>query len=566
MPGDPNKLSQFWPELKRRRVIRIIIVYAAAGFAIIEFVDIVTEPLNLPDWALALVIILVAIGFPFAIIFSWIFDITPKGIKKTKPIKLANKKGEDVIESDKESRFDNSIAVLPFQDMSPQKDQEYFCDGMTEEIINALTHVESLKVIARTSAFAFKDKQKDIREIGKKLDVETVLEGSIRKDGNHLRITAQLIKVTDGSHIWSERYDRDLVDVFAIQDEISLAIVEALKVRLLKKEEVVMKKRHTENVGSYESFMMGQYFFGRWEFEKALHHLNQAVDKDQNLALAYAAIAEIYWLSGTTGTDINPEDALIKAQDAIESALRIDDKLAESYVASGLINLYFNRNLTAAERDFKKAEGLNPNSPKVHHGWTDYYMIMGQVDKALEKAEKAIELDPMFLEYLHHVGGFYCALGQYDDAMKLIEKAKKLDPDNIYTYTMLSWYHGYQGSYREIIDITQKALEKGLIGRIQLLFRMGHWYGLSGEDQKARHILNEMLELKKQKYISSTYIAFIYTGLGEKDTAFNWLNRAYYEKDPILIAIKNYHEIYIAPIRSDPRFNILLNKLGLPEE
>ena len=561
-----KRLSQFWQELKRRRVIHVIVVYATVAAVIIGLVSDVYESLHLPDWTPTLVLLLLVIGFPFAIIFSWIYDINLKGIKRTKPVEHTKKKKEGNSPSYKKSWFDNSIAVLPFQDMSPQKDQEYFCDGITEELINALTHVESLKVIARTSSFAFKGKQKDMREIGKKLNVETLLEGSIRKDGNHLRITAQLIKVTDGSHLWSERYDRDLVDVFAIQDEISLAIVEALKVRLLKKEEVVMKKRPTENVGSYESFMMGQYFFGRWEFEKALHHLSQAVDKDQNLALAYAAIAEIYWLSGTTGTDINPEDALIKAQDAIESALRIDDKLAESYVASGLINLYFNRNLTAAERDFKKAEGLNPNSPKVHHGWTDYYMILGQVDKAIEKAEKAIELDPMFLEYLHHLGGFYCALGQYDDAMRLIEKANKLDPDNIYSYTMLSWYHGYQGNYREIIDITQKALEKGIIERIQLLFRIGHWYGLSGEDQKARHILNEVLELKKQKYISSTYIAFIYTGLGEKDAAFDWLNKAYYERDPILIAIKLYNEIYVAPIRSDPRFNILLNKLGLPEE
>jgi len=560
-----NRLSQFWQELKRRRVIHVIVVYASASFVIIELVNNVYETLQLPDWTPTLVLLLLVIGFPIAIIFSWIFDITLKGIRKTKPIKLAKEQRVNYPLSDKISRFENSIAVLPFQDMSPLKDQEYFCDGMTEEIINVLTHVESLKVIARTSSFAYKDKHKDVREIGKKLDVENLLEGSIQKEGNRLRITAQLIKVSDGSHLWSERFDRDLSDLFAIQDEISLAIVEALKVRLLKKEEVVMKKRHTENVGSYESFMMGQYFFGRWEFEKALHHLNLAIDKDQNLALAYAAIAEIYWLSGTTGIDINPKDALIKAQDAIESALRIDDKLAESYVASGLINLYFNRNLTAAERDFKKAEKLNPNSPKVHHGWTDYYMIMGQVDKALEKALKAIELDPMFLEYMHHVGGFYCALGQYEDAMKLIEKAKKLDPDNIYTYTMISLYHGYQGNYREIIDITQKALEMGLIDRIQLLFRLGHWYGLSGEEQKARHILNEMLELKKQKYISSTYIAFIYTGLGEKDTAFDWLQRAYEEKDPILIAIKLYHEIYIAPIRSDPRFNTLLIKLGLPE-
>ncbi|GAI90312.1 unnamed protein product, partial [marine sediment metagenome] len=219
MPDKPNNFIRFWQELKRRKAVRVIIVYAAAAFVILEAVDIITPALLLPSWTVTFIIVLLAIGFPIAIIFSWIFDITPKGIKKTKPIKPAKEQKEDYLLSDKISRFENSIAVLPFQDMSPQKDQEYFCDGMTEEIINALTQVASLKVIARTSSFAFKGKQKDVRDIGQKLNVETLLEGSIQKEGNRLRITTQLVKVADGFHIWSERYDRDMKNMFAIHDE-----------------------------------------------------------------------------------------------------------------------------------------------------------------------------------------------------------------------------------------------------------------------------------------------------------------------------------------------------------
>ena len=227
MPPKPNKLSQFWQELTRRRVVHVIIVYASAAFVIIELVNNVFEPLRMPEWTPTVVILILIIGFPVAVILSWFFDLTFKGIVKTTDLRS---------QMEGFSKFDHSIAVLPFQDISPEKDQEYFCDGITEEIIHALARVESLKVIARTSAFAFKNKQVDIRKIGEELNVETLLEGSIRKHGNQLRITAQLINVTDGFHIWSEVYSRNLEDVFAIQEEISLAIVKNLKIKLLRLE------------------------------------------------------------------------------------------------------------------------------------------------------------------------------------------------------------------------------------------------------------------------------------------------------------------------------------------
>jgi len=307
MKQPSNKLSQFWHELKRRRVIHVIIVYATVAFVIIELVNNVFEPLRLPDWTPTMVIIVLIIGFPFAIIFSWIFDVSLKGIKKT----------EKATTSEYVSKYENSIAVLPFQDMSSEKNQEYFCDGMTEEIINVLSHVEGLKVIARTSAFMFKDQHEDMRIIGQKLGVGHLLEGSIRKSENRLRITAQLIKSEDGTHVWSENFDRELKDVFVIQDEISLAIVENLKARLPRSEKVAMLKHHTENSDLHNLYLLGRFYTNKRNTEsliKAIDYFQQAIRKDPNYALAYAGLSEAYTLSGIGYGSLPSKEAYPKAK------------------------------------------------------------------------------------------------------------------------------------------------------------------------------------------------------------------------------------------------------------
>ena len=292
----PKKLSRFWQELKRRRVIHVIVVYASVAFVIIELVNNVFEPLQLPDWTPTLIIVLLIVGFPLAIVFSWIYDITSKGITRTLPYSQMDARSHRVSGTDGD-HFENSIAVLPFLDMSPDQDQEYFCDGIAEEIINALTHVVSLKVIARTSSFVFKNKQVDMREIGHMLNVKNLLEGSIRLHKDQVRITAQLINAEDGAHLWSERYDRSLDDIFAIQDDISLAIVDALKVRLLGEEKVMILKRHTENLEAYRLYLRAIYFLQQSTpkgIKNAIDHLNQALERDPKFVLAYIGLALAY--------------------------------------------------------------------------------------------------------------------------------------------------------------------------------------------------------------------------------------------------------------------------------
>jgi serine/threonine protein kinase len=290
-----------------------------------------------------------------------------------------------------------SIAVLPFRDMSPQKDQDYFCEGIAEEIINALTHIEGLRVIARTSAFAFKDKFDDVREIGKKLGVETLLEGSVRKSGNRLRITAQLITVADGSHLWSERYDREIDDLFLIQDEVSLQITENLKIRLAHKEKIMLAKRYTEDIETYNLYLKGRFHWAKYTeegFKKGIEYYQQAIQRDPTYALAYAGVAICHTFLGYY-LYLNPKDEFDKAEAAAKKALEIDDCLSEALLALGWIKVCRDRNWSGSETVFRQTLDLNPGYSTGHLFYAILLSVIGRNKEAIAEAEKAEELDPL---------------------------------------------------------------------------------------------------------------------------------------------------------------------------
>jgi len=391
MPKNSNRIYQFWQELKRRKVIHVIVVYASAAFVIIELINNITEPLGLPEWTPTFVIVLLSIGFPLAVIFSWIYDISSKGIEKT------DKATPDI----RSARYENSIAVLPFQDMSPEKDQEYFCDGITEEIINALTHVRSLKVIARTSAFAFKNQNLDMREIGEKLNVETLLEGSIRKDSDRIRVTAQLIKAEDGIHLWSERFDRKLEDIFAIQDEISLSIVDNLKLSLLGEEKKAVLKRDTENLESYDLILQAYYWVRMgtaegWAKSKAA--FEELIKKEPENPIGYGGLAWMLIVGTIFGT-MPPRESFPKAEELFLTALNIDPTRGETHSGLGNIELFFKWNRDAAEKRFKKALELNPNSPEIVSAYSVFLRFNKRFDEAIVLANRVKELDPMSVPF-----------------------------------------------------------------------------------------------------------------------------------------------------------------------
>jgi len=462
-----------------------------------------------------------------------------------------------------ELKWQNSIAVLPFVDLSPEKDQEYFCDGMAEELINALTKIEKLQVASRTSSFQFKEKGCDIHEVGRKLKVKTVLEGSIRKAGDRMRITAQLVNVDDGYHLWSEKYDRKMEDIFAIQDEISLAIIDKLKLKLLKEEKETFIKRYTDDLEAYDLYLKGRYFWNRrYEggLQKGLEYFNQTIKKDPSYAPAYAGIADSLSILGLFGW-LPPKEAFPKAKAAALKAIEIDDMLAEAYTSLGWINMLYDWDWSEAEKNLKRGIEIDPNYAIGQLWYALYLLYMGRFEEATSTIMKALEIDSLSLLINVNLGCTLYFKRQYDEAIEQCLKTLEMDPNYLLSYWFLGAGYGGKGMWKETIS----AMEKAVALSEESPFFIGYlgWaYAKSGQKDKARRALNQLEKLSKEKYISPYYRAMIYFGLGEKARLFEYLEKAYEVREPILVpTIKGAP--FFDSVRSEPKFKALLKKMGL---
>lgn len=457
-----------------------------------------------------------------------------------------------------------SIAVLPFTDMSPNKDQEYFCDGMAEEIINALTHIEGLRVVARTSAFSFRGKEVDVREIGRKLSVETLLEGSVRKAANRIRITAQLVNVADGYHIWSEKYDRNKEDIFAIQDEISLAIVSKLKVKLLGGEKENLVRRYTDNIEAYNLYLKGRYFWSKRTekgLKKGIEYFEHANEKDPDYALAHVGLADSYSLLCSYHI-LAPKESIPKARSAAMRAIEAHDALAEAYEALAHVRILHDWSWLDAEREFKRAIQVNPGYATAHQRYSLLLTVMGQLSEAIAEIKRAQELDPLSLIINTDVGLIFYIAHQYGQAVEQCRNVIEMDPNFGVAHFALGLAYEQKGAYKEAIAELQKAITAS--GGITVMTgALGHAYAVSGKRDKAQKVLDESKELSKQRYVSPYSIATIYVGLGEKDQAFEWLRKAYEDRSVWLIHLHLKADPRLDGLRSDPRFTALLKKMGL---
>jgi serine/threonine protein kinase/tetratricopeptide (TPR) repeat protein len=455
-----------------------------------------------------------------------------------------------------------SIAVLPFTNMSADPEQEYFCDGMSEELINALTKIKDLHVVARTSAFSFKGRDIDIREIGKKLGVGKLLEGSVRKAGNKLRITAQLVNVSDGYHLWSERYDREMDDVFAIQDEITLAIVDNLKVSLLGGEEAKITKRHTRDLDAYNLYLKGRHFWGLRTgegFKKAIECYQQALKIDPNYAPAYAGLADTLGFLGFFSF-LPPEDAFSKCKEMATKALAIDNMLSEAHLSLAMNSGFYERDWYLADRQFKHAIEINPNNAYAHYLYSLYLIGLGRLDEADEHLQRALALDP-----LSHIINMLVAVlqlykRQYEKAIEKFERALELHPTFGMAHMHLGRAFCMRKMYQEAVSVAQKGVEftggaplaKGVYGYI---------LAMSGDKEKGEQVLFELKEQAKLGFVPAFAVTLIYIGLGDKENAFDWFEKGIEQRDPALFHIKASPEADI--LRSDPRYEALLEKMNL---
>ncbi len=453
-----------------------------------------------------------------------------------------------------------SIAVLPFVNMSTDPENEYFSDGLAEDLISALTKITDLHVVARTSSFAFKGEKVDIREIGQKLNVDNLLEGSVRKVGNRVRITAQLIKVKDGYHLWSERYDRDMEDVFAIQDEITEKIMDKLLVALDVRGKLPEEKRPVD-LEAYNLYLKGRYCLNKFEMDKALAYFKQAIEKDPEYALAYASVAEVYTLF-STGFDILPsKDAMPKARGAAQKALELDPNLAEAYVSLGLVALSYDWDRKATKDHFQKALELNPNSASAHQ-WFEFHWtyLEANLDQATAHLERAHELDPLNFLIKIRLGFMSIFRRDYDHALDQFEKLLDFEPNYALLYLSIATAYVCKGMYDEAIAYGKKMLEFGP-PVVAAIGNMGWFYALAGKKDKAKEFLAELEERSKKGYVSHFWAGGITLCLGELDKAFEWFEKACDERDGNML----YFTIppVFDPVRSDPRYKNILKKMGL---
>lgn len=455
-----------------------------------------------------------------------------------------------------------SIVVLPFLDMSPGKDQEYFCDGIAEELINSLTHVKDLRVVARTSAFSFKGKDIDVRDVGRTLNVDHVLEGSVRKSGNRLRITAQLVNVTDGYHLWSERYDRQADDVFTIQDEITLKIVDKLKVEILGDEKISLQKRYTSNIEAYHSALKGRFFLQRLskaDIEKAIKYYEQAINLDHHYARAYAAISYGYCMYANYYY-LPSKDVFPKARIAAKKALEIDETLAIAYGALGYIHYLYDWDFHSARQRIEQALELEPNCVSSRGAYSGYYAAIGRTDRAIAEQKRVLELDPINFGQNLLLGLYYLWDRQPEEARLQLLKTHEFSPEHPWVFWLLATTHAHDLEFEKGIALLHEALNVAK-DFPPIIAALGWFHAMNGDKKTARNILSGLKEKAKTSYIRPFLFAKIHAALGENDIAFDWFEKAYQERDSSLSWLLVDESIDC--VRDDPRFVGLLKKVGL---
>ena len=460
----------------------------------------------------------------------------------------------------KVAEWESSIAVLHFKNMSADPEQEYFCEGIAEELINALAQIKELRVVARTSAFSFKGKDVDIREIGRTLNVGNALEGSVRKSGQRLRITAQLVNVEDGYHIWSGQSDRGMKDIFDIQEEISLTIVDHLKLKLLKGEKEKILKRATEDHGAYDCFLKGRYFwYRRYEkgLQKSLQYFQQAIEKDPGYALPYLGIADSFASLGVFSF-MPPHQAFSRAKAAAKKALEIDPELAEAYASLGWITLWHDWDWRAAESHFLKAIRMKPDYAPAHQWYGNCLACTGRFDESVREGQKACELEHLEPINPTQLGLELYVTRRFDESIEKVRKVIESDPEFFVAYWIQSMNFMAKKMWAEAIATAQKFVELTAESGIAVA-TLGLAYGSAGMKDEALKILERLDGMSKDRYVGSLSRAWVWLGLGEKNKALENLEKAYQEREPMMALLK------VAPLfdslRSEPRFHALLKHL-----
>jgi TolB-like protein/Tfp pilus assembly protein PilF len=454
-----------------------------------------------------------------------------------------------------------SIAVLPFDNLSRDPDNAYFCEGVQDEILTRLAKVADLKVISRTSTQHFKSVPDNVPQIAKQLGVAHILEGSVQKANDQVRVNVQLINALNDAHLWADTYDRKLHDIFAVESEIAKAIADMLKAKLSGSEQQAIVSRPTENAEAHQLYLKGRFFWNKRtgnDLKKSIDYFNQAIAADPSYALAYAGLADAYaFLPGYTAGI--PRDSYPKSIAAAKKALELDDTLAEAHTALAIATWLYDFDFAQSNKEFRRAIELNPNYAIAHQQYGNILLTaLGRFDEAIAEAKRAVELDPLSLVINSDLGVDLFFARRYDEAITQLRKTLEMDPGYYYGHVNLGQALELKGARDAAIAEYQKARE--LNDDPYILGLLARCYGLSGNKTEAKKILNQLQEISKQRYVAAYTFALTYIGLGEKEESLRWLEQAYQDRagndigwirvDPLL-----------DPLRSDPRFEALAEKI-----
>jgi TolB-like protein/Flp pilus assembly protein TadD len=580
----------FFSELKRRNVYKVAVAYGFVGWLIMQVAATIVPALHLPDSLTTAVVVLVLLGFPLALVIAWAFEMTPEGMKRTE-----NVSPDEIIPQWSAKKFaamvvsvgllalgllvfrmvrtkapahaeagpaaEKSIAVLPFDNLSRDPDNAFFAEGVQDEILTRLAKVADLKVIARTSTQKFKSAPENLTDIASQLGVLNILEGSVQKANDQVRVNVQLINATTNAHLWAEIYDRKLTDIFAVESDIAKAIADTLQAKLTGSEKILIAKRPTQNPEAHELYLRGRFFWNKRtaaDLRRSIDYFDQAIAKDPNYAPAYAGESQAWSLLSAYNA-ASPADSYPQAEIFAKKALAIDDTSAEALVGLASVKSNYQFDVPGALKEYERAIQLNPNDSTAHH-WIagDCFATTGQHVREIAEMRRALELDPLSLIINSNLGVAYMRAGRLEEAVAQLRKTVEMDDSFYPAHREYGLALELQGKIPEAISQYERAVAHtddpiplGALGRI---------YGITGRKDEAQKIFEQLRQLRARRYTAAYALALAALGAGDKGEAVHWLEQAYLDRDGDSIAAIRVDPL-LKSLHGDPRFEALAEKI-----
>jgi TolB-like protein/Tfp pilus assembly protein PilF len=582
--------KKFFAELKRRSVYKVAITYAVIAWLLIQAGSILFPTFEAPGWVMKVFVTVIAAGFVIALIIAWAFEMTPQGLKRTEDVapdefipQLSKRKflalivtvavvaaGLLAFQVWRTQRAlpaaiapEKSIAVLPFENRSEDKANAYFAEGVQDEILTRLSKIADLKVTSRTSTQHYKSAPENLAEIAKQLGVAHILEGSVQKSGDAVRVNVQLIQATNDSQVWAETFDRKLTDIFSVESDVAKAIAEQLRAHITRQEEQVIAAKSTKNIEAYDAYLRGRYFWNKRTsdgIKHAIEHFQQSIERDPDFALGHAGLADSY-IALTFYNFAAPHETMPKAKESAIKALALDNTIAEAHASLAHILMNYDWNWSAAAKEFKRSIELKPDYATGHQWYAVHYLTAtGRFEEALQEMKRALELEPASLVMNTFMGATLYYAGRYDEAIDQCRRTIEMDPN----FTVAHWHLGLAYEQKQVLDAATEEFKKAISlsgGSPLMKAALGRTYAKSQKKHEANDMLNELNELSKQQYVSAYEVATIYVALGNNEQAFQLLEQAYGEH--------SFHLVYLnvspqfKPVSSDRRFQDLVQRIGL---